>query len=153
MIESSGDDHDATMSLRPRPPGATVGATVPLPAGIASWGVTLPPADGMPEQLAATPLPLGPSSAQYEFVRLLGQGGMGEVWEARQISLCRTVALKRITPSRLRGTDADHVIGEFRHEAVLSAQLEHPNIVPVHDLGSGADGTPLLAMKLVDGRP
>lgn len=93
----------------------------------------------------------------YDLRRLVGVGGMGEVWEAVQVSLGRLVAVKRIRADVLarapdgswkRAKEAD-----FRHEALIASRLEHPNIVPVHDYGLDESGAPLLAMKLVDGDP
>ena len=85
--------------------------------------------------------------------RLIGEGGMGEVREAKQTSLGRTVAVKRPklrAPASAKGTSD---IELFAREAAVTARLEHPHIIPVHDLGLGPDGLPLLAMKLVRGTP
>ena len=49
--------------------------------------------------------------------------------------------------------ERDVLLRAFRHEALTSANLEHPNIVPVHELGTDASGEPLLAMKYVRGTP
>ena len=62
----------------------------------------------------------------YEIVRVLGQGGMGVVYEARQISLNRAVALKMIKPGLL---DSDDGVRRFRNEADAVALLDHPGIV------------------------
>ncbi len=78
---------------------------------------------------------------------LLGAGGMGTVYRARQTSLQRDVALKLVD---LR-TIGDHVSRlRFRREAELTASLEHPSIVPVHAVGEEA-GFAWLAMKLLSG--
>ncbi|MDX2175139.1 MAG: serine/threonine-protein kinase [Candidatus Sumerlaeia bacterium] len=89
---------------------------------------------------------------EYLLVKRIGLGGMGEVWEGRQLSLARDVAIKRIRPERLERGPAHGLAWEFQQEALIAARLEHPNIVPVHDLGADGDGNPLLAMKLVRGR-
>jgi WD40 repeat protein/serine/threonine protein kinase len=103
--------------------------------------------------------PSPPSSCtldeKYAFVlgRIIGQGGMGEVREARQTSLDRTVAVKQ---PKLRSQSPGKTAADlelFAREAAITARLEHPHIIPVHDLGLGPDGTPLLAMKLVRGTP
>jgi serine/threonine protein kinase len=93
-------------------------------------------------------------TAGYELVRPIGRGGMGEVFEAIQLSLGRVVAVKRIRDD-IAETAQQRAEQEalFRQEAVTSARLEHPNILPVHDLGMDERGRPLLAMKLVEGRP
>jgi serine/threonine protein kinase len=87
--------------------------------------------------------PLG----DFELVRELGRGGMGVVYEARQISLNRPVALKvlfgglGLTPKAVQ---------RFRREAEAAARLHHTNIVPVYATGE-QDGTHFYAMELVDG--
>ncbi len=90
-------------------------------------------------------------SSAYRLLERIGQGGAGEVWEAEQASLGRVIAVKR-----LRHRDDRHALvaeDEFRSESVIAASLEHPNILPVYDLGRGAGGELLLAMKRVRGRP
>ncbi len=86
---------------------------------------------------------------------VLGQGATGEVVAAEDRLLHRAVALKRL---RARGADeqlqAFLARGEaFRREAALTASLEHPGVVPVHDIGSGPLGEPAFAMKRLDGEP
>lgn len=95
--------------------------------------------------------------AQYELLKVIGAGGFGEVWEAYQRSLGRSVAVKRVrkelrarTPRDTRGAMAEVT---FRQEAAITGLLEHPNIVPIHDLGVDDEGSPMLAMKLVRGEP
>jgi serine/threonine-protein kinase len=95
------------------------------------------------QQLARPSLPLPPG---YEVGALLGKGGMGEVFEARDTALERTVALKR----SLRRDDAS--VRQFLDEAKLTAQLEHPNVMPVHTLGTLPGGEPYFTMKRVLGR-
>jgi len=87
---------------------------------------------------------LGP----YEVVTLIGQGGMGEVYRARDTSLKRDVALK-ILPD----TFADHPtrVARFRREAALLASLNHSGIAAIYGLVEGADRTIALALELVDG--
>lgn len=103
--------------------------------------------------------PAEPGSSPNSFVlhHVVGQGGMGEVWEATQVSLGRMVAVKRLRDdlyqARLMTGEADSLDVSFRQEAFATAVLDHPNIVPVHDLGLDEEGRPLLAMKLVRGRP
>jgi tetratricopeptide (TPR) repeat protein/predicted Ser/Thr protein kinase len=96
--------------------------------------------------------PASPASAParlpgYENLRELGRGGMGVVYQARQTSLNRLVALKMI----LAG---GHASGEqrarFRTEAEVVARLQHPNVVQVHEVGEH-DGLPFLCLELVDG--
>jgi tetratricopeptide (TPR) repeat protein len=83
----------------------------------------------------------------FEIVRELGRGGMGIVYEARQISLNRKVALKVLSSGLGMTTKA---VIRFRREAETAAKLHHTNIVPVHATGE-EDGTHFYAMELVDG--
>jgi Tol biopolymer transport system component len=86
---------------------------------------------------------LGP----YEIVAPLGAGGMGEVYRARDTRLGRDVAVKVIRP-RL-STDSDQ-LRRFEQEARAASQLNHPNILVVHDLGSH-EGSPYIVSELLDG--
>ena len=76
----------------------------------------------------------GRAVGEYRLKRLLGQGGMGQVWEAEQPRLGRRVALKLIRPDFLDG----RALELFEREARASARLQHPAIVTVH--GTGEDG-------------
>jgi serine/threonine-protein kinase len=105
-----------------------------------------PPAQEPPPALAAP----------YSLERIVGRGGMGEVWEAKQESLDRPVAVKRVRKdlgSSLTLPEMKTMSRMFREEALTTAFLDHPNIVPVHDLIADVSGEPALAMKLVRGRP
>ncbi|WKD36119.1 serine/threonine-protein kinase [Streptomyces xanthophaeus] len=90
---------------------------------------------------------------RYRLERRLGAGGMGEVWQARDLRLDREVAVKVIS----RGVAGDHLLEErFRKEARTAAGLTHPRIVTVHDHGEvEVEGSPVLflVMELVRGRP
>src|ERR1700730_11437516 len=96
-------------------------------------------------------MPLPPSSSRrlgdFEIVRELGRGGMGVVYEARQISLNRKVALK-VLASGL-GLTA-RAVERFRREAEAAAKLHHTNIVPVYATGE-QDGTHFYAIGLIEG--
>ncbi|MFO0915137.1 MAG: protein kinase [Pirellulales bacterium] len=97
----------------------------------------LPPAD------SHQPRRLG----DFELLRELGRGGMGIVYEARQVSLNRKVALKVLSGNFGLTTSA---VQRFRREAEAAAKLHHTNIVPVHATGEEAD-THFYAMELIDG--
>jgi len=125
--------------------GVTTGS-VARPHGASVWSV-LPERPG--DDTAIAPLP---DRVEYTLLKQLGRGGMGEVWEARQESLARQVAIKRIRGDRYGEESPRTLESEFRHEAIISARLEHPNILPVHDLGTDAEGRPMIAMKRVHGR-
>ncbi|MFN0068323.1 MAG: WD40 repeat domain-containing serine/threonine protein kinase, partial [Limisphaerales bacterium] len=102
----------------------------------------LPAESGGPDQPAAV-LRLG----GYELLELLGRGGMGQVWRARQLGAQREVALKVIA-SGLLATDAER--RRFQAEVEAAARLDHANIVPVYEVGE-AEGRPYFTMKLVPG--
>ena len=88
---------------------------------------------------------------RYEIVRELGHGAMGVVYEARDPVLDRTVALKVIKPRR-RGTSRAYE-ERFLAEARIAAQLQHPGIVVVHDVGrDAASGTLFIALELLRGQ-
>lgn len=89
----------------------------------------------------------------------LGEGGFGEVWEALQVSMGRRIAVKRLREfgadgkkEKMSEESFELLKSDFRREALTTALLEHPNIVPVHDLGEDEQGRPLMAMKLVRGK-
>src|SRR6202041_4180909 len=86
---------------------------------------------------------LGP----YEVVSLLGSGGMGEVYRARDSRLRREVAIK-ILPQAL-SLDADRM-RRFEQEALSTAALNHPNILAVVDIGTH-DGSPYVVSELLEG--
>jgi tetratricopeptide (TPR) repeat protein/predicted Ser/Thr protein kinase len=85
---------------------------------------------------------------QYEVLRPLGAGGMGEVYVARDPVLARKVAIK-VLPVRLTG-DAE-TLARFTHEARSASSLNHPNIVTIHDIDTEG-GRPYIVMEFIDGR-
>ena len=91
-----------------------------------------------------------PQRARYTLTRLQGEGGLGKVWVACDQDLNREVALKELRPDQARHPDAWH---RFLKEAQVTGQLEHPNIVPVYELGRRPeDDQPYYTMRLVRGQ-
>ncbi len=101
----------------------------------------------MASGLSATELHAGALVGDFRLERLLARGGMGVVFEARQLSLGRQVALKLIAPEAVADDDAR---ARFAREARTAVELEHPNLVPVYAAGE-ADGVLFIAMRLIEG--
>ncbi|MGO9708452.1 MAG: hypothetical protein ACLQBL_06305, partial [Polyangiaceae bacterium] len=97
------------------------------------------------QQVAAEGIPSPP---HLSVGRELARGGMGHVHPAADLNLLRQVALKRL--------DKDYASDDFYRdafiaEAQITGQLEHPNIVPTHELAIDSNGVPYFTMKLVQG--
>lgn len=84
----------------------------------------------------------------YEILEVLGQGGMGTVYRARHTELDREVAVKVF---RAEGEQVDILVERLRVEGRLLAQLEHPNVLGIHDAGVSSDGMPYLVLEYVRG--
>lgn len=95
--------------------------------------------------------------SSYQLEKQIGRGGMGRVWKARQRSLRREVALKIPFPPDERLDEGskrqkrERIERQFISEVLVTAKLDHPNIVPVYEMGTDSDGNPILAMKLLSG--
>lgn len=83
---------------------------------------------------------------RYELQGEHGRGGIGRVQRAHDKELGRSVAIKEL----IKRGDLSEV--RFLREAMITARLEHPGIVPIHEAGRWPDGTPFCVMKLVAGR-
>jgi serine/threonine protein kinase/Tol biopolymer transport system component len=110
-----------------------------IPTG--SYGVIFQPTS------PAAAVPVSGNDSHFEIVELIGRGGMGEVWKARDRRLGRDVALKFISRDLARNRAARE---RFEREARAAAALNHPNICTVYDVGE-SDGQPFLAMELLEG--
>ena len=92
----------------------------------------------------------GGNEPEYELIKVLGEGGMGVVYDARQTSIDRSVALKMIKGAAATN---DKQKAKFLAEVVVTGDLDHPNIVPIYDVGANPQGNLFYAMKKVQGTP
>ena len=129
------DDDGAISTAR------TVHATSPALAREA------PPEAWTLEALGALQNSAAASSGGIRLGPVLGEGGMGVVLSAQQTALGRDVAVKTLREHEVD----DLAMGKLLREALVTGALEHPNIVPVYDLGLDAKGTPLLVLKRISG--
>ena len=93
------------------------------------------------------PEPVG-EVGRYRLLAVLGEGGMGRVYEAHDPQLNRIVAVKVLRPDRQA---SDHALSRLATEARITSQLQHPGIVPVHDVGRTDQGQLYYVMKKVEG--
>ncbi|MEZ6129617.1 MAG: protein kinase [Planctomycetaceae bacterium] len=100
----------------------------------------------------------------YEIIEKLAEGGMGAIFIARQTSLDRELAIKTLKPLKAQETQSHSGRGRltqvqkqrrdmFLSEALVTANLVHPHIIPIHDLCQTVDGAPFYSMKRVNGTP
>src|SRR5260370_41107922 len=85
---------------------------------------------------------------RYEILQLLGQGGMGAGYKARDVELERTVALKRIRPDLASHPE---ILRRFKQELILAREVTHRNVIRIYDLGQ-ASGVRYITMDDVEGR-
>jgi hypothetical protein len=130
---------DAAISGRPVPaPGRWSRTT----AEVALPGLAV--SDPAP---ATAPSAFDPPRQRFAIGDELGRGGMGRVIAATDVALLRPVAIKQI----LRGGSDDHA--RFEREVRITARLEHPSIVPIHDVGRDDRGEPYYVMRRIAGEP
>ncbi len=94
---------------------------------------------------------LAPELPAYEIIHLLGRGGMGAVYKARQKSLNREVAIKVLPPMAAEDDGSMHFAERFKAEAQAMARLNHPGIVAVYDAGETPGGLLYFVMEMVQG--
>ena len=86
---------------------------------------------------------------KYRLLAKVGQGGMGSVYKALHLAFDELRALKVIAPELL--TD-ELFVKRFKHEAVITRRLQHPNAVRVDDIDEAEDGRPFIVMEFIEGR-
>jgi tetratricopeptide (TPR) repeat protein/tRNA A-37 threonylcarbamoyl transferase component Bud32 len=106
-----------------------------------------PTADPTPSVGHARPSGRLPAGPRFDLKKVHAKGGMGEVWLAEDAAIGRRVALKKMR-KQLKGKGKEE---NFLWEAQVTGQLEHPGIVPVHELGESGEGDPYYVMKFVHG--
>ena len=148
------DEWSATLS--PSPVAVPV-PTLPAlnPSALAPPSRRSPTPDSPPpDQPTKPPQPetaveRGRNLGRFRLESLHARGGLGEVYRAVDSELDRRVALKRVQP---RLANHPSTVQRFLREAVITASLEHPSIIPVYGLGKDSQGQPYYAMRFVKGR-
>ncbi len=131
--------HDVTSASQGR------GGLFESPLGRRQWESTLLPTESPPVEAPALP----PRVGRYRVLRLLGEGGMGVVYEAEQDSPRRRVALKVVRP----GLVTPALLKRFAHEAQILGRLRHPGIAQIYEAGQSEYGQPFFAMEFIHGDP
>src|SRR5262245_30320931 len=132
-----------TVTQSPSAGGARDATVSAVPGGEPSENLPTPPAPSTPVGPGAP----GPVVPGYEVLGLLGRGGMGVVYQARDLRLNRIVALKMLKAGSHAGKSER---ARFRAEAEAIARLQHPNVVQIYEIGE-ADGCPYLSLEFCGG--
>jgi serine/threonine protein kinase len=121
---------------------AATDAYLPSSSGIAGEASSTGRKQAAGDKVLPSPAPPG----RFVLKNFHAKGGMGEVWVAEDTDIGRVVALKRIRSGR------EDKVDDFLHEAQITGQLEHPGVIPIHELGVNEQGQPFYVMKFVHGR-
>ena len=141
LLAQPEDVASAPTMVAPSRSGAS-SSTTPSRVRTAARTTVLPRRDAQ----GAPPADHPDAELRYAPLKRLGEGGMGEVALVRDQDIGRDVAVKRLLP----GLSAD-ALDRFAREVRIVGRLEHPNIVPIHDVGVDADGQHYFVMKYVEG--
>src|SRR5208337_5224967 len=127
-----------------KPPGEGSSGSPDETKNLSETEGTQPPVEGSSGSPKGDPSRIG----RYRIIHRLGQGGFGRVYLAHGDDLDRPVAIKVPNPERITNPED---VEAFLIEARILARLDHPNIVPVHDVGRTEDGLSFVVSKLVEG--
>ncbi|PYV79962.1 MAG: hypothetical protein DMG96_02080, partial [Acidobacteria bacterium] len=152
-----GFDSDSPTLASPAEGEAGIGAAVKISSGESSSSDAATIADpGSPasarfqsEVLSSSTI-FSPGTllgSRYQILKILGQGGMGAVYQARDQELDRIIALKVIRPELASNPG---ILQRFKQELILSRHVTHKNVVRIFDLGE-AEGTKFITMEFVEG--
>jgi serine/threonine protein kinase/tetratricopeptide (TPR) repeat protein len=150
-------DHAAAAAQTPPPlsnpplsDAATMPHASPIPGATPAMPYVFQPSSAVSQQSISAFHALQPGvvfGGRYEILRVLGQGGMGAVYQARDRELDRLIALKVIRPEL--ATDPA-ILQRFKQELILARNITHKNVVRIYDLGE-ADGIRFISMEYIDG--
>ena len=151
---------DAHLGSRPGPTSET--GPYPVPGLLESLNESIGPVprvllrdgpadDARPVRPGSEEMPelAGGESVRYQLLGEVARGGMGAILKGRDVDLGRDLAIKVLLEKH---RDRPEMVRRFVEEAQIGGQLQHPGIVPVHELGQFPDGRLFIAMKLVKGR-
>ncbi|HVR00736.1 MAG TPA: protein kinase, partial [Polyangia bacterium] len=108
-----------------------------------------PPQEQDPTINNLDPFPGRLIAGNFRIEKLIGQGAMGNVYKAEQLSLGKAVAVKVLHAHLM---DDEKLVGRFKREAKSASKLNHPNSIQIIDSGQDKDGTLYIAMELLAGR-